>query len=54
MVIFIHLWQCYRDEPVLGNNGNKTDFSACNNNSVLFKFKQQIIGQTRNNDTKEV
>ena len=44
----------YRDELALGNNSNKIDFSAFNNNSVLFKFKQQITGQTRNIDTKEV
>ena len=48
------LWQYYRDEPTLGNNGNKIDFSACNNNSVLFKFNQQTTGQTRNNGTNEV
>ena len=48
------LWQYYRDELALGNNSNKIDFSAFNNNSVLFKFKQQITGQTRNIDTKEV
>ena len=46
-------WQWYRDEPAL-NNKNKyiTDFSADNNNSNSFKFKQQITGQTRGNGTK--
>ena len=46
-------WQWYRDEPAL-NNKNKyiTDFSADNNNSNSFKFKQQITGQTRDNGTK--
>ena len=30
------------------------DFSDDNNNSILFKFKQQITGQTRNGSTKDV
>ena len=34
------LWQYYRDKPALGNNGNITDFSAKENKSVSFKFKQ--------------
>ena len=48
------LWQCYRNEPVLGNNNNIIDFLANNNNSISFKFKQQITGQTGNDGTKNV
>ena len=36
------LWQCCRDEPVLDNNNNIIDFSFNNNNSILFKVKQEI------------
>ena len=36
------LWQYYRDEPALDNNGNITDFPPNNNNSASLKFKQQI------------
>ena len=46
-------WQWYRDERALDNkNKYITDFSADNNNSNSFKFKQQITGQTRDNGTK--
>ena len=31
-------------KPAIGNNGNIIDFPANNNNSNLFKFKQQITG----------
>ena len=48
------LWQYYRDEPALDNNGNIIDFSDDNNNSASFKFKQKITGQTGNDDTKAV
>ena len=47
------LWQYYRDEPVLGNNKNIIDFHVDNNNSISFKFKQQITAQTKNGDTKD-
>ena len=40
-----NLWQYYRDEPALQNN-NIVDFPINNNNSISFKFKQQITGQT--------
>ena len=40
------LWQCYRDEPVLDNNGGIIDFPDNNNSSASFKFKEQITGQT--------
>ena len=33
------LWQCYRDEPAQGDNGNIIDFSNDNNISILFKSK---------------
>ena len=48
------LWEYYRDEPALDNNDNITDFSANDNDSVLFKFKQQITGQIGSCDTKDV
>ena len=48
------LWQYYRDEPALDNNGNITDFSDDNNNSASFKFKQKITGQTGNSSAKDV
>ena len=47
------LWQCYGDEPTLNNNVI-IDFTADNNNSISFKFKQQITGQTGNNETKDI
>ena len=48
------LWQYYRDEPALDNNNKMIDFSDDNNNSMSFKFKQQITGQTRSSGTKDV
>ena len=48
------LWQYYRDEPALDNNGNITDVPPNNNNSASLKFKQQISGQTGNGGTKNV
>ena len=48
------LRQFSRDEPALDNNDNIIDFPANNNNSNLFKFKQQITGQTGNGGTKDV
>ena len=33
------LWQQYRHEPALDNNGNIIDFPDDNNNSASFKFK---------------
>ena len=35
------LWQYWRDEPALNNDGEIIDFPA-NNNNALFKFKKQI------------
>ena len=45
------LWQYYRDEPALDANDNIIDFSVNTNNSISFKFKQQI---TVNVGTKDV
>ena len=48
------LWQYYRDEPALNSNDNN-DFPANNNsNSISFKFKEKLTGQTGNNGTKDV
>ena len=46
------LWQYYRDEPALDNNNNIIGFPADDDNSALFKFKQQIARKTRNSGTK--
>ena len=46
--------QCYRDKPALENNHNIIDFHADNNNSISFKYKQQIMRQTGNDGTKNV
>ena len=47
------LWQYYRDEPDLGNNGNIIDSPNDNNSSISFKFKYQITGQTENDGIKD-
>ena len=36
---FGSLWQYYRDEPFLNNNGAIADFPTDNNNSAWFIFK---------------
>ena len=36
------LWQYYRDKPALHNNHNIIVILASNNNSISFKFKQQL------------
>ena len=48
------LWQYYRDEPALDNSNNIIDFPVDNSNSISFKFKQQITGETGNGDKKDV
>ena len=48
------LLQYYRDEPVLGNNGNIFDFPDDNNNRTSLKFKLKITGQTGNGGRKNV
>ena len=47
------LYQYYRDKPAVDNNKNITDFLD-NDDSILFKFKQKITGQSRNGDTNNV
>ena len=47
-------WQSYRDEPILDNNINIIDFPANNNNTISFKFKEQVIIKTRNGGTQYV
>ena len=49
-----NLWQYYKDEAALKNNDVVIDFPPDNNNSISFKFKQQITTQTGNNGTKNV
>ena len=48
------LWQYYRDEPALDNNGNIIDSPNDNNNSISFKFKYEITEQTENDGIKDV
>ena len=50
----VRLWQHYRDEPALDTNNNIIDFFADINNSISFKFKQKITGQTGNGGTKDI
>ena len=45
------LWQYYRDEPFLNENGAIGDFSAENNNMASFKFKTKIAGRIGNDGT---
>ena len=47
-------WQYYRDKPTSNDNGIIIDFPNDNNNSISFKFKQQITGNTGKNGTKDV
>ena len=42
----------YRNAPSLDSNNNIINFPANNNNSALFKCKQQITGQTGNGSSK--
>ena len=46
------LWQYYRDEPFLNNNGAIADFPTDNNNSAWFKFKTKIAGRIGLDGTK--
>ena len=50
----VSLWQYFRDEAALDNNNNIIDFPAKNNNSISFKYKQQITEQARNGGKKNV
>ena len=47
------LWQYYRVEPFINNNGNIISFSD-DPDSALFKYKQKITDQTWNDGTKDV
>ena len=47
------LWLYYRDEPFITDNGNITDV-ADDHNSVSFKYKQKITGQTKNDGRNDV
>ena len=38
------LWQFYRDELALDNNGNIADLPDNNHDNTSFKFKQKITG----------
>ena len=49
---FGSLWQYYRDEPFLNNNGAIADFPTDNNNSAWFKFKTKIAGRIGLDGTK--
>ena len=44
----------YRYELFLYANGAIATFSAANNNSASFKFKQKITGKTGDDGTKDV
>ena len=48
------LYQYYREEPFLDNNGAIADFPADDNNSASFKFKTKIADRIGNNGTKDV
>ena len=47
------LWLYYRDEPFISDNGNITDV-ADDHNSISFKYKQKITGQTKNDGRNDV
>ena len=48
------LWQYYRDEPTLDCSSKIIDFTVDCNNSISFKFKEKVAGQTGNSGTKNV
>ena len=47
------LWQHYRDEPALNNNGVIVAFNAAHV-TYSFNFKEKVTGQTDDNGTKDV
>ena len=47
------LWQYYKDESFIDNNGNIIDIPD-DPDSASFKYKQKITGQTGNDRTKDV
>ena len=48
------LWQYYKDEEFLIDNGAIAGFPADKNNSASFKFETKITGRTGNDGTKNV
>ena len=50
---FGSLWQYYRDEQVLNATDAIANFSGANNNSILFKSKQKVIGIPGAGGTKD-
>ena len=48
------LWQFYRDEPFINDNGAIADFPADKNNSSSFKYKTKITGRIEHDGTKNV
>ena len=50
----VSLCQYYGVEPTLDTNNNTNDFLADKNNSISFKCKHQITGQTGNASTNDV
>ena len=48
------LWKYYRYESALDGTNNIIYFPANNNNSVLFKLKRKITGQTGNDAIKDI
>ena len=53
MKISRSLWQYYRDEPFIDNNGNIINVPD-DPGSASFKYKQKITGETGNDRTKDV
>ena len=48
------LWQYYRHEPAIEDDGNIIYFPSDNSNSNSFKFKQEITGKRGNSGTKHL
>ena len=48
------LWQYYKDEQPLDNNGNVVDFAYADHESNFFKYKHKITSQAEKNGTKDV
>ena len=48
------LWQYFRDEPALADNGDITDFNKGNTDINSFEIVEKITGETGNNGTKNV
>ena len=48
------LWQYYRHEPFLDNNGATADFPVDNNSSGSFKFETKVAEKTENDGTKNI